>query len=176
MYAPSRNLRSSADSRIIHILLVGTKTFCQRCFSYCAPKQWESLNYVIRHIQFAHVFKAALKTHLYKQYHNNDFEFCLLTCLSPLNPLTLPHSSLHSTCAPARACVCVCVCACACASVCVCVCVCVCVRVSACVCVCVCVCVSSLFDRVCFQGLWLIYLYMAYISAARIPHDFARNV
>ena len=35
------------------------------------PKQWNSLPSDTHHIQSAHASKTALKTHLYKQYHNN---------------------------------------------------------------------------------------------------------
>ena len=40
-------------------------------FLYCASKQQNSLCSEIRHIQSSHAFKTALKTHLYKQYHNS---------------------------------------------------------------------------------------------------------
>ena len=37
------------------------QAFGQRCFSYCAPKQWNSPPSDIRHIQSSHVFKTVLK-------------------------------------------------------------------------------------------------------------------
>ena len=67
---PSRQFRSSADTRIFPIAHVRTTTFGQRCFSDCVPKRWNSLPSDIRHIQSSHAFTTALKTHLYKQYHN----------------------------------------------------------------------------------------------------------
>ena len=46
-------LRPSADTRILRIpdSHVRTEIFGQRCFSRCAPKQWNSLPSDIRHIQ-----------------------------------------------------------------------------------------------------------------------------
>ena len=63
-----RKFHFSADTCIPH---VRTKTFGQRCFSYCAPKQWNSLPSDSHHIhiQSSHAFKTMLKTHLHKQYH-----------------------------------------------------------------------------------------------------------
>ena len=71
VYTPSRQLRSSADTRSLRIPHVKTQTFGRRSFSYSAPKQWNSLPSDNRHIQSSHAFKTALKTHLYKQYYNN---------------------------------------------------------------------------------------------------------
>ena len=42
VYTPSRQLRSLADTEILRIPHVRTKTFGQCCFSYCAPKKWNS--------------------------------------------------------------------------------------------------------------------------------------
>ena len=42
-YTPYRQLCSSAETRILRIPHVRTNVFGQRCFSYCAPKQWNSL-------------------------------------------------------------------------------------------------------------------------------------
>jgi len=50
------------------------KTFGRQCFSYCAPKQWNSLHSDIHHIISSQAFKTALKTHLYKLYHNKWFQ------------------------------------------------------------------------------------------------------
>jgi hypothetical protein len=69
IYTPSRQLRSSSDTRTLCIPRTKTKTLGQRSFSFCAPKQWNSLPYEIRHIQTAPAFKKALKTYLFKQYN-----------------------------------------------------------------------------------------------------------
>ena len=50
VYKPSRQPRSSADTRTLRIPHVKTETFCQRSFSYSAPKQWNSLPSDICHI------------------------------------------------------------------------------------------------------------------------------
>ena len=117
---PSRQLRSSADARTLHIPHVKTKTFGQRSFSYSAPKQWNSPPSDIRHIQSSHAFKTALESHLYKRHYNNYFKFYLLCFLTSLiffsRPLCIPLSALPH--------ICVCVCVCVCVLVCVCVCVC----------------------------------------------------
>ncbi|KAK7105219.1 hypothetical protein V1264_016626 [Littorina saxatilis] len=68
VYIPSRQLRSSSDSRMLRIPHVRTKAFGHRSFSYAAPKIWNSLPYDIRHIDSTPSFKAALKTHLFKIY------------------------------------------------------------------------------------------------------------
>ena len=73
VYTPSRQLRSSTDTRILLIPHVRTRTSGQRCFSYCASKQWNSLPSHIRPIQSAQAFKPTLNTHLYRQYCNKWF-------------------------------------------------------------------------------------------------------
>ena len=61
VYTPSRQLHFSADTQVLRIAHVKTKTFVQQSFSYCAPKQWNSVISDILHIQFSHAFKPALK-------------------------------------------------------------------------------------------------------------------
>ena len=68
VYSPSRQLRSSSDSRTLRISHIKTKTFGQRSFSHAAPSVWNSLPHDIRHIQSVTAFKTALKTHLFKSY------------------------------------------------------------------------------------------------------------
>ena len=68
VYSPSRQLRSSSDSRTLHIPHIKTKTFGHRSFSHAAPSVWNSLSHDIRHIQSVTAFKTALKTHLFKSY------------------------------------------------------------------------------------------------------------
>ena len=68
VYSPSRQLRSSFDSRTLRIPHIKTKTFGQRSFFHAAPFVWNSLPREIRHIQSATAFKTALKTHLFKSY------------------------------------------------------------------------------------------------------------
>ena len=79
VYIPSRQLRSSADTQILRIPHARTYPFCQRCFSFCAPKKWNSLPSDIHHIQTSYAFKTVLKTHLYKH--------VILTCLPYLPSL-----------------------------------------------------------------------------------------
>jgi len=71
VYSPSRQLRSSADVRILSVPKTLTKTYGERSFSFCAPKQWNSLPSHIRNIPTTQAFKAALKTHLFKLYYPN---------------------------------------------------------------------------------------------------------
>ena len=75
-------------------ILCRTKTIGQRSFSYSAPKQWNSLPSDIRHIQSAHVFKTALKTHLFKQYYENWFQ--ILSSFFPNPQLILLFPVLYS--------------------------------------------------------------------------------
>ena len=81
------------------------------CFSYCAPKQWNSLPSDISHMQSPHAFKTALNIHLYKNSTTCDFRFYLLPFL-PSFPSLLPYYNLHSFCVSVCASVCVCVCVC----------------------------------------------------------------
>ena len=68
VYSPSRQLRSSSDSRTLCILHTKIKTYGQSSFSHAAPSVWNSLPHDIRHIQSVTAFKTALKTHLFKSY------------------------------------------------------------------------------------------------------------
>ena len=68
VYSPSRQLRSSSDSRTLRIPHMKTETFGHRLFSHAAPSVWNSLPHDIRHIQSVTAFKTALKTHLFKSY------------------------------------------------------------------------------------------------------------
>jgi hypothetical protein len=68
-YSPSRQLRSSSDTRILSIPKVRTKAYGERSFSFCAPKQWNSLPAHIRHIPTTQAFKSALKTYLFKLHY-----------------------------------------------------------------------------------------------------------
>ena len=65
LYTPSRQLRSSTDSRIFTIPTVRTKTFGQRTFSYQAPVVWNQLPHSIRHSPSLLTFKKNLKTYLF---------------------------------------------------------------------------------------------------------------
>ena len=67
---PSRRLRSSSDLRILYVPKVRTKSYGERSFSYCAPKQWNSLPLHLRNIQSTPLFKKSLKTYLFNQYFN----------------------------------------------------------------------------------------------------------
>ena len=68
VYSPSRQLRSSYDSRTLRIPHIKTKTFRHRSFSHAALSVRNSLPYDIRHIQSVTAFKTAMKTHLFKSY------------------------------------------------------------------------------------------------------------
>ena len=69
-YMPSRNLRSSSDSRILNFQSVRTKTHGERSFAFCAPERWNSLPYSIRYIQSSEAFKKALKSHLFLNHYS----------------------------------------------------------------------------------------------------------
>ena len=68
VYVPSRQLRSSSDSKLLRIPHVKTKSFGQRSFSYVAPSVWNSLPQEVRNVTLTSDFKTALKTHLFKVY------------------------------------------------------------------------------------------------------------
>ena len=69
VYTPSRNLRSIADTRLLRVPRVRTKTFGHRSFSFAAPTIWNSLPFEIRHLKSTSSFKTALKTHLFQKYY-----------------------------------------------------------------------------------------------------------
>ena len=68
VYTPSRQLRSSSDSRTPRIPHTKSKPFGHRSFSHAAPSVWNSLPREIRHTQSTTAFKTAPKTHLFKPY------------------------------------------------------------------------------------------------------------
>ena len=68
VYTPSRQLRSSCDTRKLRIPHVKTKSFGHRSFAFAAPAQWNSLPFEIRHKQTVSSFKTSLKTHLFQKY------------------------------------------------------------------------------------------------------------
>ena len=68
VYKPTRTLRSSSDTLTLVVPRVRSTRFGERSFSYCAPKQWNSLPADLRAISSVAAFKRALKTHLFKQY------------------------------------------------------------------------------------------------------------
>ena len=68
VYSPSRQLRSSSDSRTLNIPHIKTKTSGHRSFSRAAPAVWNSLPREISQIQSITAFKTALTTHLSKSY------------------------------------------------------------------------------------------------------------
>ncbi|KAK7102473.1 hypothetical protein V1264_020687 [Littorina saxatilis] len=69
-YTPSRQLRSSTDSRIFSIPLTKTKTTGDRSFSFSAPTLWNQLPHPIRHCETSCTFKKTLKNHLFKSAYN----------------------------------------------------------------------------------------------------------
>ena len=57
IYAPSHQLRSSADTCTLYIPSVHTKTYGQRAFSHSAPTLWNNLSKAIRNSESALSFK-----------------------------------------------------------------------------------------------------------------------
>ena len=67
LYIPSRDLRSSADTRILKIPRSNSKAFGQRSFSHVGPSTFNGLPYSLRHSDSQTSFRQALKTHLFQQ-------------------------------------------------------------------------------------------------------------
>ena len=65
IYTPSRQLRSSADIRILCIPSVNTRSYGERSFSYTAPTLWNTLLKDIRFSQSVSSFRSAIKTHFF---------------------------------------------------------------------------------------------------------------
>ena len=65
IYTPSRQLRSSADTRVYRIPTVRTKTLGQRAFIYQGPVTWNGLPLSVRHSDSILSFRSNVKTHLF---------------------------------------------------------------------------------------------------------------
>ena len=65
LYSPSRDLRSSADTRILKIPRATSEAFGQRLFSHIGPSTWNGLPYSLRHSDSQTSFRQALKTYLF---------------------------------------------------------------------------------------------------------------
>ncbi len=65
LYTPSRQLRSSTDTRVFRIPSFRTKSCGQRSFSYQAPVIWNQLPVSVRHSTSVSSFKSSLKTFLF---------------------------------------------------------------------------------------------------------------
>ena len=68
MYAPSRQLRSSADTCTLCIPSIHTKSYGQHAFSHSAPTLWNNLSKTIQNSESAFSFISALKTYLFQLY------------------------------------------------------------------------------------------------------------
>ena len=66
LYTPSRQLRSSSDTRILRLPRMNTKTFGQRSFVYQAPLLWNSLPAALRLTVQESSFRKDLKTYLFR--------------------------------------------------------------------------------------------------------------
>ena len=69
LYAPSRGLRSSSDTRLLSIHRPITKSYGQRTFAYQVPHVWNKLPFELRHKSITSAFKSSLKTYIY---HKNE--------------------------------------------------------------------------------------------------------
>ena len=78
LYTPSRQLRSSAITRVFRVPSFRTKSRGQCSFSYQAPTTWNKLPASIRHASSVMSFKSSLKTFLFLK---NFFNPLALRCL-----------------------------------------------------------------------------------------------
>ena len=69
LYAPSRSLRSSADTRRF-VVPVSRLRVGERAFSVCGPKTWNALPQSIREIEEKACFKRQLKTYYFDTFLN----------------------------------------------------------------------------------------------------------
>ena len=65
LYTPSRQLRSSTDTRVFRIPSFRTKSCGQRSFSYQVPVIWNQLPVSVRHSTSVSSFKSSLKAILF---------------------------------------------------------------------------------------------------------------
>ena len=89
-YTPSRQLRSSIDTRVFRIPSFRTKSCGQRSFSYQAPVIWNQLPISVCHSTSVSSFKSSLKTFLF---------------LKTFSSVSLPWYAT-GVCARARMCAC----------------------------------------------------------------------
>jgi len=66
-YVPTRQLRSSSDTRTLKTSTYKKSSFGKRCFSYQGPSSWNTLPYNVRHATSVKTFKTSLKTQLFKE-------------------------------------------------------------------------------------------------------------
>ena len=64
---PSRDPRSSADTRILKIPRSNSEAFGQRSFSHVGPSTWNGLPYSLPILTPQTSFRQTLKTHLFQQ-------------------------------------------------------------------------------------------------------------
>ena len=65
LYTPSRQLRSSTETRVFRISSFRTKSCGQRSFSYQVPVIWNQLPVSVRHSTSVSSFKSSLKTFIF---------------------------------------------------------------------------------------------------------------
>ena len=94
LYVSSRQLRSSANIRILRLPPAHLKSCDQRAFFCQAPILWKNPSYTLRHCSSIASFQSALKTHLFS------------------SGLSMPYQCACSCVPLVRACVRVCVCVC----------------------------------------------------------------
>ena len=87
LYAPSRGLCSSSDTRLFSIHRPITKSYGQRTFTYQAPHVWNKLPVDLRHKSTISVFKSSLKTHIFQKNESDstntlyNFEKHVIWCI-----------------------------------------------------------------------------------------------
>ena len=72
LYSPTRQLRSSNDTRILSKPSFNTKSFGSRRFSHQSPLLWNSLPFKVRHSNTHLSFRSSLKTHLFQSSYLNQ--------------------------------------------------------------------------------------------------------
>ena len=72
LYSPTRQLRSSNDTRILSKPTFNTKSFGSRRFSHQSPLLWNSLPFEVRHSNTHLSFRSSLKTHLFQSSYLNQ--------------------------------------------------------------------------------------------------------
>ena len=95
LYTPSRQLRSSTDTRVFRIPSFHTQSSGQRFFSYQAPTTWNKVPASIRHASSVSSFKSSLKILLFSR---------------TFSSVPLPRGACMSRCVFVCVCVGACVC------------------------------------------------------------------
>ena len=81
LYAPSRGLSSSSDTRLLSIYRPITESYGQRTSAYQAPHLWNKLLFELRHKSTTSAFKSSIKTQ-FSQEWIRFYQYIVCLCVT----------------------------------------------------------------------------------------------